>query len=199
MPPSLPVSPIQDVHTVELTADRAPLLQRFFEENPAYFLATSGELAGPQEGLEEIISELPVGMSFTKKWVVGYVGTNGALIAMANVITDLLATSIFHIGTFIVATERHGSGEAQVLHHGLEEWALANGAAWLRLGVVQGNVRAERFWATQGYIPVRERPGIEMGKRVVTVRNMVKPLSGGCLEEYFALAPRDRLSGESAL
>jgi hypothetical protein len=199
MPTTLPVSPMQGIHTVELTADRAPLLQRFFEENPAYFLATSGEPAGPQEGLEEITSELPAGMSFTKKWVVGYVGANGALIAMANVITGLLAISIFHIGTFIVATERHGSGEAQVLNHGLEEWAVANGAAWLRLGVVQGNARAESFWAAQGYIPVRERPGIEMGKRIVTVRNLIKPLSGGGLEEYFSLAPRDRPVGESAL
>ena len=198
MPTALPVSPIQGIHTVELTVDRAPLLQRFFEENPAHFLATSGEPAGPQEGLEEITSELPAGMSFTKKWVVDYVGANGALMAMANVITDLLATSIFHIGTFIVATERHGNGEAQALNHGLEQWAVANGAAWLRLGVVQGNTRAERFWATQGYIPVRGRPGIEIGKRVVVVRNMVKPLSGGSLEEYFALAPRDRPPGESA-
>lgn len=196
---TLPVSPIQGIHTVELTADQAPLLQQFFEQNPAYFLATSGEPAGPNEGLEEITSELPAGMSFTKKWVVGYVGTDGALIAMANVITDLLATSIFHIGTFIVATERHGSGEAQVLNEGLEAWAVANGAAWLRLGVVQGNTRAERFWAAQGYIPVRERPCIEMGKRIVTIRNMVKPLSAGTFEEYFALAPRDRPVGESAL
>jgi ribosomal protein S18 acetylase RimI-like enzyme len=192
MQTALPVSPLQGVHTVELTSVLAPLLQRFFDENPAYFLATSGEPAGPQEGLEEITSELPAGMSFTKKWVVGYVGTSGSLIAMANVITDLFATSIFHIGTFIVATERHGSGEAQILNRGLEEWAVENGAAWMRLGVVKGNARAERFWAAQGYVPVRERPHIEMGKRIVTVRNMIKPLSGGVLEHYFSLAPRDR-------
>ena len=194
---TLPVSPLQGVHTVELTSDQAPLLQRFFEENPAYFLATSGEPAGPQEGLEEITSQLPAEMSFTKKWVVGYVGANGFLIAMANVISDLLAPSIFHIGTFIVATERHGSGEAQILNRGLEEWAAANGAAWLRLGVVEGNTRAERFWATQGYVSVRERPGIEMGKRVVTVRNMIKPLSGEALEEYLTLAPRDRPASDA--
>jgi ribosomal protein S18 acetylase RimI-like enzyme len=189
---ALPVSPLQGVHTVELTSDLAPLLQRFFDENPAYFLATSGAPAGPQEGLDEITSELPSGLSFTKKWVVGYVDANGSLIAMANVITDLLATTIFHIGTFIVATERHGTGEAQILNRGLEEWAAANGAAWMRLGVVRGNTPAERFWAAQGYIRVRERPDIEMGKRFVTVQNMVKPLLGGVLEDYFALAPRDR-------
>ena len=199
MPTSIPLSPIPGIRTVELTVEQAPLLQRFFHENPAYFLATSGQPAGPKEGLEEITSELPAGMHFTKKWVVGYVGNDGSLVAMANVITDLLATSIFHIGTFIVATERHGTGDAQVLNRGLETWALENGASWMRLGVVQGNTRAERFWASQGYVPVRERPGIEMGPRVVTVRNMVKPLSGGILEEYFALAPRDRPEGASAL
>jgi len=107
----LPVSPIAGIRTVELTADRAPELQRFFDENPAYFLATSGEPAGPDEALDEIASELPAGWNFTKKWVVGYAQENGSLMAMANVITDLLAPAVFHIGTFIVATARHGKGE----------------------------------------------------------------------------------------
>jgi GNAT superfamily N-acetyltransferase len=180
------------VHVVELTGERAPLLQQFFEENPAYFVATSGEPAGPLEAIEEITSKVPAEMPFTKKWVVGYVGAEGSLVAMANLITDLLAVSIHHIGTFILATRFHGSGQAQLLYQGLERWAVSQGAAWLRLGVVQGNTRAERFWAAQHYVPVRERPGIEMGKRVVTVRNMVKPVAGGLLEEYFAIAPRDR-------
>src|SRR5437762_12577940 len=54
----LPVSPIHGLHTVELTPDRAPELQRFFVDNPAYFLATSGEPAGPNEAYEEITSEV---------------------------------------------------------------------------------------------------------------------------------------------
>ena len=199
MPTVLPASPIAGVHTIELTVDRAPVLQKFFEENPAYFLETSGEPAGADEAHEEITSELPSGWSFTKKWVVGYVGENGALVAMANVITDLLAPAVFHIGTFIVATARHGTGDAQVLYHGLEQWSSANGATWMRLGVVKGNTRAERFWAAQGYIPVRERHGIQMGNRITTVRNMIKPLQGGSIETYFALVPRDQPAGESAL
>ena len=188
----LPSSPIPGVHTLELAAAHAPLLQRFFDENPALFLATTGEPAGPTEGLEEITSAVPTDMPFTKKWVVGYVGEDGSLIAMANVITDLLAESIHHIGTFIVATGLHGTGHAQRIYDGLERWSIAGGAAWLRLGVVRGNTRAERFWATRGFEPVRERPGIAMGPRVVTVTNMVKSLAGGSLDEYFSLVPRDR-------
>ena len=62
----------------------------------------------------------------------------------------------------------------------------------MRLGVVQGNARAERFWASLGYVAVRQRQGVQMGQRLVTVRNMVKPLAGGRIEEYFALVPRDQ-------
>ncbi len=200
MPPTtLPVSPIAGIRTIELTVDGAPKLQRFFDENPAYFLATSGEPAGPDEAHEEITGEVPPGWNFTKKWVVGYAQENGSLVALANVITDLLAPAVFHIGTFIVATERHGTGDAQVLYRGLEHWSVVNGAAWMRLGVVKGNTRAERFWASAGYIPVRERHGIQMGSRATTVRNMVKPLKGGKLEAYFSLVPRDQPEGESAL
>ena len=74
----LPVSPIIGIRTVELTPDQSPALQKFFDENPAYFLATSGEVAGPGEALDEIESEVPAGWRFTKKWVMGYMSENGA-------------------------------------------------------------------------------------------------------------------------
>ena len=54
-----------------------------------------------------------------------------------------------------------------------------------------GNTRAERFWEKLGYREVRRREGIEMGKRVQTVRVMVKPLAGGSLPAYLALVARD--------
>ena len=195
----LPVSPIIGIRTVELTLNQSPALQKFFDENPVYFLATSGEVAGPGEAHEEIESEVPAGWRFTKKWVVGYMSENGALVAMANIITDLLAPAVFHIGTFIVATNRHGTGDAQILYRGLEDWSIGNGAKWIRLGVVNGNVRAERFWARAGYVAVRERHGIRMGNRTTTVTTMFKPLGRGTLAEYLALVPRDQLDDAIAL
>ena len=190
-PTRLPPSPIAELRTIEITPDREPALQRFFEANPAYFLAVNGEVAGPNEAHEEIHGELPAGWPFTKKWLVGYMDADDAMLAMADVITDLLAPGVWHIGLFVVASARHGSGDAQVLHHGLEDWAVSNGAIWLRLGVVQGNARAERFGEALGYIETRKRGGIEMGKRTNTVRVMVKPLVGDTLEHYLCLVPRD--------
>ena len=68
----------------------------------------------------------------------------------------------------------------------------ASGAAWIRLGVVSVNARAERFWQRQGYVETRVRDAITMGERVNAVRVLVKALEGGDLATYLGRFPRDR-------
>ena len=136
MPPTeLPACPIAALRTVELTSDFETRLQHFYEANPAYFDAVQGEPAGPNEAHETLHDDLPAGWPFTRIWLIGDLDADDTLIAMANVVSDLLAPDLWHIGLFIVATARHGSGAAQALYRGLESWAAANGARWLRLGV----------------------------------------------------------------
>lgn len=188
----LPISPSPDLAIVELGPDDEPLLQRFFEANPAYFDAVFGEPAGPQAARDEIRELPPDGWSYTRRWLLGCAAADGELAAVADVVSDLLVPGAWHVGLFIVATARHGSGEATRLYRGLESWAAGHGARWLRLGVVQGNVRAERFWAAQGFVETRTRTGAVMGRRTNTLRVLVKPLAGETLAAYLALVPRDR-------
>jgi GNAT superfamily N-acetyltransferase len=176
---------------VEIGPDTVPLLQRFFDANPDYFLAVNGELAGVDEAHEEVHGSLPDGWPFTRKWVVGILDPNGALVAMVNVVSDLLAAGVWHIGLFMVADAARGTGLAQALLRRLETWAIAGGAAWLRLGVVAGNARAEKFWESAGFVEVRHREGVAMGRKVNTVRVMVKPLAGGTLPAYLQRVARD--------
>ena len=111
---------------------------------------------------------------------------------MATVVADFIAAHVWHIGLFIVATALHGSGVAHALYRELERWMVGQGAEWIRLGVVAGNTRAERFWERCGYVQVRERGPLQMGKKTNLVRVMVKPLAGGSLDAYLALVARDR-------
>jgi len=194
----LPPSPIADLRAVELTPEFEARLQQFYEANPAYFDAVQGEPAGPNEAHETLHDELPAGWPHTRLWLIGYLDADDSLVAMANVVSDLLARDVWHIGLFIVATARHGRGDAQVLYRSLERWAIANGARWLRLGVVQGNVRAERFWERLGYQQVRTRLGVAMGQRVNTLRVMVKPVGDNSLQHYLSLVERDRPETNSA-
>jgi len=196
---ALPLSPVPGLRAVELTAGSEPLLQQFFDENPLYFLSVHGEPAQPCEAHDEIHGAPPTGWPYTRKWVVGYVGEHGSLAAMANVVSDLPAPSVWHIGTFIVATSRHGTGDAQVLYRSLESWAHRSGACWLRLGVVRGNARAERFWEREGFMQTRLRTGVAMGRLSNTLRVMCKPLTGGSMEQYLALVDRDRPGSGNAV
>jgi GNAT superfamily N-acetyltransferase len=191
-PVPLPACSIDGITVFEMSTGDVPLLQAFFDANPDYFRATSGEPAGPDEAHEEMHEPLPEGWPFTKQWRLGWRAADGALIAMANVTADLLAVGVWHIGLFIVATAQHGSGDAQKLYQDLERWAAANDAAWLRLGVVLGNTRAERFWERIGFQEVRRRHDIRMGLRDNTIRVMMKPLRGGTVAEYVQAVPRDR-------
>ena len=185
-------SPIAGLRSVELGAGSEAALQRFFEASPEYFVIVTGERAWPDDAHEEIHGELPEGWPFTKKWVVGYLDDEGEVQAVANVVSDLLAPGVWHIGLFIVATARHGNGDAPLLYRSLEAWARQNGARWMRLGVVEGNARGRRFWERMGFVEVRSREGVAMGKLTHTLHVMAKPLAGGSFDDYLALVPRDR-------
>jgi GNAT superfamily N-acetyltransferase len=176
----------------ELQEEDIPELQRFFEANPEYFLAVEGKSPGPDEGCEMFHDKPPAGMSFTKVWMMGIVDDANALVGMADVESDLLAPGVWHIGLIILATARHGSGEAHALYQALEDWAVRGGAQWMRLGVVEGNARAERFWEKVGFIEVCRHASVAMGTRMNTVRFMVKPLACGTFAEYLSLVPRDQ-------
>jgi GNAT superfamily N-acetyltransferase len=188
----LPFCSVEDLSVFELKPNNVPLLQQFFDANPAYFMAVHGEAARPNEAHDEFHEPLPAGWSFGKRWLLGWGDATGSLAAIANITSDLLSVGVWHIGLFIVGSARHGGGNSHALYRDIEEWAKANGAAWLRLGVVTGNTRAERFWERQGFQEVRRRSDVEMGMRVNTIRVMIKPLRGGTADVYLTLVPRDR-------
>ena len=176
----------------ELHQADVPRLQAFFAANPEYFLTVGGEGPTPTTAQEEFDSLPPPEFPFRQRWMLAWTDDAGAMVGMADVVADLFAKDVWHIGTFIVATSLHGCGAAPLMYRQLEQWILAGGAQWLRLGVVLGNARAERFWARQGYAEVRRRHDIPMGLRKNTVRVLLKPLAGGTGVEYLGLVGRDR-------
>jgi hypothetical protein len=176
----------------EMGIEDAPRLQRFNESNPEYFLIVGGEAPRPTEAKEEFEYLPPADMSYTKRWMLEFRGAGEEMVGMANVVSDLLAGKVWHIGLFIAATTLHGSGAAREMYGSLEWWMRMQGARWSRLGVVQGNLRAERFWERQGYVETRKRVVEEVGRRTNTIRVMSKPLAGGTIAEYLALVARDR-------
>ena len=187
-----PIFNVGSLRARELDADDIPALQQFFETNPEYFVMVTGQPPRCDEAHQEFHDVVPADMPFNRKWLIGFVDEAGTLIGMASVVSDFLAEHVWHIGLFVVATSLHGGGTAQAIHEQLESWMRGQGAQWIRLGVVKGNARAERFWEKTGYREVRKRRRVSMGKRVNTLRVMVKPLAGGTFDVYLARVSRDR-------
>jgi GNAT superfamily N-acetyltransferase len=180
------------LRAVELDASDVPALQRFFEANPEYFFDVSGQAPAQDEALQELQAVPPADMAYGRQWLLGFVDDAGELVAMASVASDFLAADVWLIGLFVVASSLHGTGTAHIVYRAFESWARDDGGRWIRLAVVMGNAKAERFWRKVGYTEVRQRGGVAMGQRINTLRIMVKPLAAGDVSEYLALVPRDR-------
>jgi ribosomal protein S18 acetylase RimI-like enzyme len=179
-----------------------PALQRFFDANPDYFVNVNGEPPRADEAERKFRDVPPPEMAYREMRMLGFFdgdgdgdgdsGDAGRLVAIATVVGDFIVEHVWHIGFFVVATALHGSGAAQAMYRRLEAWLVERGAHWIRLGVVAGNARAERFWERSGYVRVRERGPVDMGKRTHLLRVMVKPLDGREIAPYLMLVARDR-------
>lgn len=179
-------------HAFELAKEDAERLQGFLERNPEYHLLVCGEPPATDEAEKMFVTTLPEGWRYTREWIIGFADAEGSLAGMASAVAGLFSDEVWHLGLFIVATPLHGSGAAQTMYAQLESWMRASGAEWARLGVVEGNARAERFWLRAGYVEVRKREGVELGRLTHVVRVMVKPLGGQALPEYLRKVARDR-------
>ena len=176
----------------ELDASDLPALQTLFVANPEYFIAVNGMPARDDEAQQEFADRPPPSMPYDRQIMIGLHDDTGQLVAMATVVSNLLAAQVWHIGLFIVATSLHGSGLASLIYQSLEQWMKAQGAQWIRLGAVVGNLRAERFWEKMGYTEVRQRTDVPSGRQTNTLRVMVKPVGVRSLAQYLDLVARDR-------
>ncbi len=62
----------------------------------------------------------------------------------------------------------------------------------MRLGVVVGTARAERFWTRMGFEELRQRHGMPYEGPSTSVRVMLKRLDESTVADYLSLVERDR-------
>jgi len=186
------------LQAIELCDADVPAVQRLFVHNVEYFLAVTGRPPADDEARQELRSAPPNDTPFGRGWSIGLRDGDGEIVAMLSAVSDFLAEGVWLIAQFVVAPTLHGSGISREILDAFELWARDNGGHWIRLAVVVGNTKAERFWRKIGYADVCRRDGVAMGDRVNALRIMVKPLQGGELAQYLALVPRDQPARQPA-
>lgn len=180
---------------VEATRADVASLQAFLEANPGYTMLIEGRPVQPDAARAEFDDLPPATLGYRSvRHLLVRERAGAALDGWIQIVEDLLAPGVWHIGLFLVAEARHGSGLAQALHAALEAWAIEGGARWLRLGVAAINGRGARFWRRQGYAYVCSRDVEAGGGRVNEIWVLVKPLPGEDLAGYLAAQARDALA-----
>src|SRR5882762_9877339 len=89
---------------VVLAEEDLPALQAFFVANPEYFQAVTGAPPRLDEARQELECRPPPSLPYDKVYVLGFLDSSGQMVAMASVITGLLAPRVWHISLFMIAT-----------------------------------------------------------------------------------------------
>jgi GNAT superfamily N-acetyltransferase len=174
---------------------QVPLLQALYDANPGYFVLLNGRPAPPDAAAQDYAERPPAHLPYDAIHFLGLFNPKGALDGAAILAQNQCTAGAWHIALFFVATHLHGGGTAQAFYDALEAWMRSQGARWLRLNVADVNLRAQAFWARQGFVVLRERDNMDTGGALHTMQVRLKPPLGedaaASIAEYLQRVPRD--------
>ncbi len=131
----------------------ASALQALFEACPDYYLLGTGGPPTPNAA-DEMYVELPPGKTLDDKFLLGLFDDAGCLHGVIDLIRDFPDTGRWYLGLFLLRPTWRSQGLGARVHEALLGWVRALGAQTLRLGVVERNWAAGRFWSRLGYQPI---------------------------------------------
>jgi len=129
-----------------------------------YFLLERGATPTDETICEEFESFPPNGTE-ADKFVFGLSAAGGELCGLLSSDRDYPVAASWWIGLFMIAEPLRGEGHAAIFLNGFLAWVREQGAKRFELAVIQGNSRAERFWAKHGFTMVREAGPRLMGSQ----------------------------------
>ncbi len=150
-------------------------LQALLERSADYFYLVEGQPPKPDDAI--ILSkECPPGWSTENKFLVGINDQNGRLIAVIEGLRGYPAEGIFWIGLMLVDPAQRGQGLGTQLMAEFEDWARRQGANQIRLGVVEENTKALKFWQRLGFEHYSSSEPVTFGQKVHVILSMQKKI-----------------------
>ncbi len=160
--PNYHLAPVSDL----LSKDQA---FRIFLSNSAYFMMMNGKAPG-RETLKAALRERPEEvLAQDKHFCLVMAETDGTMqpAAVVDWLDDFPKKGTRYLGLFMTDAPLHGTGESfeiltWILKGFQREWV-----SQVRLGVLEANERALRFWAKAGFLPIKT---VEHGQGLLSHR-----------------------------
>jgi ribosomal protein S18 acetylase RimI-like enzyme len=157
-----------------------PALQDLLESCEDYFELVNGMPASPSEAAH-LLSDRPPGKDLEAKLGLGVSLPARKMIAVLDIVKDYPGDGDWWLGLLLIDPGYRGCGLGKSLYTTYQNWACANGARNMLLGVLEANRRAYHFWRSLGFEALEKRPPAQFGAReqivIVMKRGLVRAMS----------------------
>ncbi len=148
----------RDAFVHVLTANDGDKLQMLFEKCTDYFELIQGYPAGPAES-QSLFSALPEGKAYKDKYLLGvFSNATDWLVGIIDLIRDFPTCGEWMLGLMLLDPDYRALGIGSQVFQAITGWCQSSGAASIRLGVVEDNTAAVRFWQTMGFKEIDRKP-----------------------------------------
>lgn len=146
-------------------------LQKLCESCSKYYRIMEGKTV-PSTAGEEVFFDLPKGKQPEDKTVIGVYSEEENLLGIIDMIKDFPRKNIWFIGLMMIDPKKRSQGLGEEMVKNYINLAKDNGIAKIKLGVLQENEGAVRFWDKLGFKITKEISNYKINKKTTTVYAM---------------------------
>ncbi len=162
---------IKDYIIKRLSSKDIPVIQTIFEKCEDYLLLVDGCEVNQNTGKNEYFS-LPPGKTENDKAVIGIFDENNEVISYIDSIKDYPEKDSYWIGLFLVDPLQRSKGIGKKIISDFLIYIKNEGARYVKLGVVEENEKAYKFWKKIGFETYDITEPREFGKKTHRVYKM---------------------------
>lgn len=110
-----------------------------------------------ENSAHEILTELPDNKTDDDKFVIGIFDEEKNIIGVIDIIRDYPQNNIWFLGLMLISPNFRSNGLGKKVFDDTEEWAVDLGAKFIRLAVVEQNIKGLNFWKKLGFKIIKDK------------------------------------------
>ena len=153
----------------KLTDKDLRLIKNLCENCSDYYLLDQGKPAGPN-ATKDILKALPPNKTYEDKYVFGLFDEKDDLSALIDLIEGFPKDNTWMLGLFLVSPDKRRLGLGKYFHKEIVKLIKNKGAKTIRIGVLDDNLIALKFWKSLDYKFENESKTERADKRIKLIK-----------------------------
>ncbi len=166
---------LQNYSVHRMSPEDISAIQKVYDKCLDYMLLVDGHPADPNV-VEEEFRSVPPGRSNEDKFVFGISDSRRGIVGLLDILRWYPDETTWWIDTLLFIPESRSQSLGEKVTQGFVDYARANGAQAIMLGVVEENLRAYKFWIKMDFEFVHETEPRQFGNKKQRVKIMRRNL-----------------------